>query len=882
MESNRPAAVDIPEDESDVPNHTTLVEVSHSTVQPPPSKGMSSFEESTLSSQFEKVDDGFEQTLAEQINKTDDIPPTPTSTLSVPPRQTSMSVAYDVPSSVYSLPGSTSMPQKGQYVAPPDSSISMPENEMEMMPLSQKVNHLPLHSKVSFHDTVHDEVLSEDDEDSPYPEVRASVSNIDDPNMPVNTVRMWVLGLLMAMIGGSINTFLALRYASPTLSPIVVQVVTYPLGNLAAKVLPTHIYQLPPYLGGHRFTLNPGAFNIKEHAAISIMANIAILQAYVINFFMSVELPVFYGQDISYGIQYVFAIANQCIGYGFAGLLHKFLVIPSSMIWPQALVVSTILNTLHAQDDRDDRSISRVRWFVYVLGACFLYHFIPNYFLKCISQMCWVCWIVPTNRLANIVNGVYGLGITSLTFDWGHISYITSPLIVPWWSECNVFAGFVLFAWGIMPALYFSNTWNSSYFAYFGSKAYDRYGKLYDISRVVDREAFEFDPESYQNYSPIMLSLAFLISYFGGFGAITSLFSHMLANHRHDIMCAFNEERKRTDDVHAKLMRRYRSIPDWWYTFLLVICFLAVVSTVDTSLVNMPAYAIIVAIGIAAAFMLPSGFVYALSGQMIGTNVLTDVVGGYMLANHPQSFLCFKTVAVQTLASALQFTQGLKIGHYMKLPPRITFTVQILSTILVLVVQLGLKKMLVSFVEDICTPGQSSQLTCPRVNVFFSSSLLWSIVGPHKLYHSGAFRFSLYGLLAGAVLPLIPFYLRYRYPKIIWLRYVNVPIFFYGVQMLPISSSINFTAWFAVAFVFQYLIRKYYFKWWSKYNFVTSNALDAGTVMAELIIFFVLLLPSNGRWALNWWGNNVMEKTADFQHQSLKPVPPGGIDVEFP
>ena len=142
MESNRPAAVDIPEDESDVPNHTTLVEVSHSTVQPPPSKGMSSFEESTLSSQFEKVDDGFEQTLAEQINKTDDIPPTPTSTLSVPPRQTSMSVAYDVPSSVYSLPGSTSMPQKGQYVAPPDSSISMPENEMEMMPLSLSLIHI--------------------------------------------------------------------------------------------------------------------------------------------------------------------------------------------------------------------------------------------------------------------------------------------------------------------------------------------------------------------------------------------------------------------------------------------------------------------------------------------------------------------------------------------------------------------------------------------------------------------------------------------------------------------------------------------------------------------------------------------------------------------
>ena len=38
-----------------------------------------------------------------------------------------------------------------------------------------------------------------DEEDSPYPEVRASVSNIDDPDMPAMTVRMWFVGLLLCM-----------------------------------------------------------------------------------------------------------------------------------------------------------------------------------------------------------------------------------------------------------------------------------------------------------------------------------------------------------------------------------------------------------------------------------------------------------------------------------------------------------------------------------------------------------------------------------------------------------------------------------------------------------------------------------------------------------
>lgn len=34
-----------------------------------------------------------------------------------------------------------------------------------------------------------------EEEDSPYAEVRASVSNIDDPEMPVLTLRLWIVGL---------------------------------------------------------------------------------------------------------------------------------------------------------------------------------------------------------------------------------------------------------------------------------------------------------------------------------------------------------------------------------------------------------------------------------------------------------------------------------------------------------------------------------------------------------------------------------------------------------------------------------------------------------------------------------------------------------------
>lgn len=38
------------------------------------------------------------------------------------------------------------------------------------------------------------------EDDSPYPEVRSAVANTDDPDIPVSTIRAWVLGLIFAVL----------------------------------------------------------------------------------------------------------------------------------------------------------------------------------------------------------------------------------------------------------------------------------------------------------------------------------------------------------------------------------------------------------------------------------------------------------------------------------------------------------------------------------------------------------------------------------------------------------------------------------------------------------------------------------------------------------
>lgn len=302
------------------------------------------------------------------------------------------------------------------------------------------------------------ELEMEGDEDSPYPEVRASVSNVDDTDMPANTVRMWLIALVLTTLGGGINQVLVLRYPAPTLTPLIIQVISYPLGKLLAATLPYRSFDVPRWLGGGSWSLNPGMFNIKEHTAIVIMANVGLVQMYALNAVVALDSPYYYGSTKPIGFALLLTISSQLFAVALAGLTRNFLVRPASMIWPQVLVFCTVFNTLHAEDDAQDGSMSRFKYFILLSVAAFLWWFFPGWIFTALSSFSFLCWIWPRSFAVNTLFGTSsGLGMSFLTFDWQLISYQTSPLVTPWWAQCNLFIGFVLFLWIIAPILYWTN-----------------------------------------------------------------------------------------------------------------------------------------------------------------------------------------------------------------------------------------------------------------------------------------------------------------------------------------------------------------------------------------------------------------------------------------
>ncbi|KAI0338370.1 OPT superfamily oligopeptide transporter [Trametopsis cervina] len=714
-----------------------------------------------------------------------------------------------------------------------------------------------------------------EEEDSPYVEVRASVSNIDDPEMPCLTIRMWFVGMLLLAIVAAANIFFNFRSPAPVIYPNVITLTAYPLGKFLAYALPITTYRLPKWLGGGEFSLNPGPWNIKEHACVYMMANVASGSPYAINAIVVAEMD-YNQQSLGFWFSVVLVLSTQVTGYALAGLCRSMLVRPASMIWPSDLITCTLLNTLHAEEDEARGGISRYRHFVYVTLGAFFFFFLPGYLFTGLSFFSWVCWIKPDSIPLAQVFGMNGMGVLPFTFDWTQISWIANPLMIPWWAGIQTFIGFVAFYWVLLPALYYSDTWHFAHFPMFSSGPYDRFGHAYNVTRVLGPKN-TLDLNAYNAYSPLYLPGAYAITYLVAFMLSSAVLVHTGLYYGPMLVRSIKKIRVEKDDIHAKLMRSYPEVPDWWYVAVFVSTFGLTVVANEVWHTGLPLWGMILAILLPLVYMLPAGFIYATSGQVIALNLLAQAIPGGLLPGKPLATMIFKGYSIQVLIVALSFVQDLKLGHYIKVPPRASFVVQLIAVTFAGVLQIGVKEWIFSSVPDICQPHQKSSLTCPYRSVHFTSSAIWGLIGPTRQFGKDSQYYpEVYCVLIGVLLP-IPFWWWQRRRPNKWNTYISTPVLLNAVTYIPPATGINYSSWILVSFIFQFWVRRKSFAWWSKFNYVTSAALDIGTLFSVLFIFFALQFPRDGSITLDWWGNNVWKQTADFFNLPLVSTPPEGF-----
>ncbi|OZJ06025.1 hypothetical protein BZG36_01101 [Bifiguratus adelaidae] len=163
--------------------------------------------------------------------------------------------------------------------------------------------------------------------------IHSTIPELDDPNMPLFTLRTVVLGVGLAAFGAVLQEIYYFKPQVVLISPLFIQIIGYVLGNAMAKVIPKS-----------RF-FNPGPFTIKEHVVISITATSAAASAFATELLAVMDL--FYNETVNVGVAIFLLLSSQMLGYAYAGTLRSFLVYPRHTYFPTTFPGIVLYDSLH-------------------------------------------------------------------------------------------------------------------------------------------------------------------------------------------------------------------------------------------------------------------------------------------------------------------------------------------------------------------------------------------------------------------------------------------------------------------------------------------------------------------------------------------------------
>ncbi|RZS18260.1 hypothetical protein BHM03_00050499 [Ensete ventricosum] len=752
----------------------------------------------------------------------------------------------------------------------------------------------------------------EEDDLSPIEQVRLTVMNSDDTSLPVWTFRMWSLGLLSCCLLSFLNQFFSYRRQPLIITQITVQVASLPLGQFLARVLPTTRFRLP---GLGTVSLNPGPFNMKEHVLISIFANAGAAfgngSAYAVGIVNIIKA--FYGRRISFIASWLLITTTQVNHLLVSSKEEDDVDGPNidgresagARVWvgganeevrggagahvvaqhprPGLLVPVEINDSksecFRALHEKEDRRMSRAKFFVIALICSFTWYTVPGYFFPTITNISWVCWVFSKSVTAQqIGSGLQGLGIGAFTLDWAAVaSFLFSPLICPFFAIVNVLIGYALLMYVAIPLAYWGfNLYNAKTFPIFSADLFTAAGQPYNITAIVNNQ-FEINMAAYEQQGRINLSMFFALSYGFGFSAITATLSHVCFFYGREIYERFRASYKGKPDIHTRLMKKYENIPEWWFYLLLAVTFTVslILCTVLNDQVHLPWWGLIFACGMAFVFTLPISIITATTNQ-VRLNIITEYMMGLIQPGKPISNVCFKVYGYMSMAQAVCF-------DLTALLPRKTCcdafcgnnVEQFIGTIIAGTINLGAAWWLLGSIENICHPGllpPNSPWTCPSDRVFFDASVIWGLVGPRRIFGpKGNYGSLNWFFLVGALGPIIVWLFHKAFPRQSWIPLINLPVLLGATGMMPPATPLNFSAWIAVGTAFNFFVFRYRKKWWERYNYILSAALDAGVAFMGVLLYFALSMENK---SITWWG-------AEGEHCPLASCPTAkGVQVD--
>ncbi|EIM86534.1 OPT oligopeptide transporter [Stereum hirsutum FP-91666 SS1] len=699
------------------------------------------------------------------------------------------------------------------------------------------------------------------------------ISTQDDPDLPILTFRAVFLGIGLSAFGAVLGTIYTFKPQNATVSQLFGLIIAYLLGTAMHSVIPSH--------GWWKY-LNPGPFNIKEHVAITIMASTAANVA--------VAMEVIAALDLFYNIKLNPAVAifqvrslHFMIGYGIAGLLRSLLVYPTYAFYPTYVSVVTLLQSLHFGGLLNHK---KRRYFWIVFTAIFFWEWIPQYPFPLLSAISIICLI--DNGRSTFVRNLFGagssnegIGLLSFSTSWTLITQGT-PLVWPWQTQVNSFIGMGI-SYLVLTLCYYNNVFNARDLRWMSTSLFDSNGDSYNQTAVLTNNVL--DPEKLAVYGLPRYTATYAIALICYNLALGASVTHVLVWHWPDLKRAFGGMRflkngqDNIDDPHYAVMRKYNEVPQWWYIALYVCCLALGIgcSYGVKGTVLLPAWSIIVFSIISAVLAVVLGFINATTGFTISVRGAIQIIAAFVHPGKPIEVMYVNLYGNSATLQTLYLLQGkldksarrnLKLGQYTKLPPRFTFLAQMAGSIVGSIFNYTMMKSIVDSNREVLKDPVGTRIWSGWiVQQYNSNSVAMGALGRelftiHKPYWMIAFS-----IFIGLFVPL-PFYAVHRFtPHGSWISkaaaYINTPVLVSYIGWLPFSVNGMWWSCLVIGFISQKWARERRPKWFKKYNYITSAALDGGTQVIQFILSFAVFGASGNAIDFPYWWGNPADKSVD-------------------
>ncbi|KAH8822770.1 OPT oligopeptide transporter protein-domain-containing protein [Flagelloscypha sp. PMI_526] len=685
----------------------------------------------------------------------------------------------------------------------------------------------------------------------------AVLTTDDDPTLPVVTFRTVFLGIGITTFASVLGTIYTFKPQNADVSQLFCLIIAYVLGTGMHSLMPTHKF------------FNPGPFNIKEHSAILIMASTGANVAVGIEILAALDL--FYDIRLNAGVAMFQVFTTQMIGYGVAGLLRNLLVYPGHAFYPKNISLVNLLQSLHFGGALN---AEKRKFFWLVFLAIFLWEPFPQYIFPLLSAFSIVC--LADKGKSDFVRNLFGggssnegIGFFSFSSSWTLISQ-GYPLVWPLQTQVSSYLGMLL-GYVVLISTYYANVFDGRDLKFMSTSLFSRLNtKVYNQTAVITSD-YKLNHDALETIGLPRYTTTYSVSQLCYNLSLGSAITYVLVWHWKELKTAFGNMRflqtsADINDPHYNQMKKYKEVPQWVYGGLFVVCLALSIGLSyagPNGIVLIPAWSIIFLVVFSFVVSVILGFISSTTGFNISIKYAVQMMAGFIHPGQPIPVMYANLFGNSMAFQTLYMLQDLKLGQYVKLPPRYTFASQMIGSIVGSIFNYTMMKTIVDNNRDVLRDPTGTRIWSGWiVQQYNSASIMMGALGKEMfvLGSPSGYWILPFSIFIGLFVPL-PFYFIHKWAgaeskigKIA--AYPVIPVLLLYIGYLPYSVNGQWWTCAIIGFTSQWYMRTRYPKWFAKKNYLLSAGLDGGSQVVLFILSFAVFGASGNEVPFpTWWGN---------------------------